>query len=108
MQNQVKVPKEIQELFIEAEACNALAIFHTNWLIPSPKALYYTIRKAKVNNLAWRALARVFPQMDERWTYHGITGIAHGPDEPELAVPKKPRAQRKPRVAAVAAVGESK
>ena len=103
MQNQVKVPKEIQELFIEAEACRELAKAHTNWLIPSPKALYYTIRSQKVLSLAWRTLERVFPQVVDGWSYNNKTGLAVAPDAPVELKPKKPRAPRKPKAAPVEA-----
>ena len=48
MTTQVKVPKEIQELFFEAKAFFNLAEAHKCGLIPSPKSFYYTLRAEKV------------------------------------------------------------
>lgn len=101
MQNQVKVPKEIQELFFEAEACNVLAAAHMSWWVPSPKVLYYTLRRDKVTALAWRTLERLFSQRMPGWTYDMLTCTASAPLDVSVSVehglPKKPRAPRKPK-----------
>lgn len=96
MTNQVKVPKEIQELFFEAAAFFSLAIFHSRWLIPSPKTFYYALRGEKVDAMAWRTLHKVFPKTAEGvWHYDINSGVANEVVDDK---PKAPRAPRKPKV----------
>lgn len=110
MTTQVKVPKEIQELFIEAEACAVLSNHFASRFIPSLKALYYTVRKLKVESLAWRALKKVFPEVGTSWIYSYQTGMAYAPTPVSSDVDKPPKKTRKPRAAkavvAVAGPGE--
>lgn len=106
MTTQVKVPKEIQELFIEAAACRELAHHFASWLIPSPKALYYTIRCLKVEAIAWKTLETLFPAVKDAWVYDNKTGMAFEPATATMPVaPKKTRKPRTPK-AVVAAPGE--
>lgn len=96
MVNQVKVPKEIQELFFEAAAFKQLAASHSRWVIPSPKAFYYAIRGEKVSALAWRTLMQTFPKVDMlNWNYDIALGIAAAP---AVEKPKAPRVPRKSKV----------
>lgn len=95
MTNQVKVPKEIQELFFEAHAFLTLADLHKRWFLPSPKAFYYAIRGEKVTALAWRTLIRTFPNINmTHWVYDSSIGMATAP------VVEKPKVPRKPKVKA--------
>jgi len=101
MTNQVKVPKEIQELFYEAYAYKTLADQHKRWLIPSPKAFYYAIRGEKVMTLAWRTLTQTFPNINmDHWRYDAVTGLAKAP---AVETPKAPRVPRKSKVKVEAA-----
>lgn len=98
MTNQVKVPKEIQELFYEAAAFSALSLSAMCWLIPSPKAYYYALRAEKVDALAWRTLKQLFPQTAVgEWKYDLALGVAFRVDEPVLT-PKAPRVPRKTKI----------
>jgi len=101
MANQVKVPKEIQEIFFEAAAFARLSINYSRWLIPSPKAFYYALKAEKVDALAWRTLKQIHKQTASGvWHYDLNTGVAHEITAFELVEPKpkKPRAPRKPKV----------
>lgn len=98
MANQVKVPKEIQELFFEAIAFNRLADASAKWILPSPKAFYYALRAVKVGSLAWRTLKQTFPNIDmAHWTYDATSGVAKAP---VIEKPKAPRVPRKAKVKA--------
>lgn len=98
MTNQVKVPKEIQELFFEAAAFKQLAANNSRWLIPSPKAFYWAIRGEKVSALAWRTLQQLSPTVNmSGWAYDAVTGLATAP---VAETPKAPRVPRKAKVKA--------
>lgn len=94
MSKTVKVPKEIQELFFEAAAAVSLSIYHSKWLIPSPKAFYYSLRGEKLDALAWRTLNKLFLETGEgSWRYDINNGIAY------KIVAETPKPPRAPRVA---------
>lgn len=98
MMNQVKVPKEIQELFFEAAAFQNLSESHAKWFLPSPKAFYYALRAEKVHALAWRTLKQITNNVDMAgWTYVASTGLATAP---VAETPKAPRVPRKSKVKA--------
>lgn len=98
MTNQIKVPKEIQELFFESAAFYTLALGARRWLLPSPKAFYYALRAGKVDAMAWRTLKQVFPQTAVgEWKYDIALGVAHRIDEPvKTRAPRKPKAKAEP------------
>lgn len=99
MTNQVKVPKEIQELFFEAAAYDRLVHSAARWILPSPKAFYYSLRAEKVEALAWRTLKQLAPQVASgEWRYDPALGMAVRTDEP--LKPKAPRVPRKAKVRA--------
>lgn len=105
--NQIKVPKEVMEVFYESVACKALAAHYARGFFPSLKAIYYKQKAVKADILAWRAMAAAHPAVkDGDWVIDTHTGLATKEVPPVADVPKKVRAPRKAKVAPAAAEGE--
>lgn len=102
MAKEIKVPKEVMEVFYESEACGALAADYDRGLFPSLKAIYYATRAVKADKLAWRAMFGAHPEvMVGTWHLNIDTGLCIKEDEPvmpgEFKAVKKTRAPRKPK-----------
>lgn len=93
---QIKLPKDIQELLYEAQACNNLAAEFSRGLLPSLKAVCYATRGARAEALAHKALRQTHPRMNKGvWLIKLEEGIAVD----TTPVVAKPKAPRKPRTA---------
>lgn len=97
---EVKVPKTIQEVLDEATACRTLATLHSRWLIPSPKAVMYSIKAAKLEQFAWKTLAATNATV-RKHLVAGVTleycqslGVAIIPDPVPTAKPRRPRTKK--------------
>lgn len=98
MTTSIKVPREVQELFWESDACRELAHAHDGGIFPSLKAIYYASRAGKARTLAWRAMKSVHAEVSHyTWHYNELMG-AIVKDEPPMP-PPAPKKTRKPRTA---------
>jgi len=97
---QVKVPKEVMDVFYESAACRAISeqYLARTWFI-SPKAIYYRARSEKARAVGWRGLQAVHPTVkDGVWELDIFTGVATK-EEPIGAAPiPKVKKPRKPKV----------
>lgn len=98
MTTSIKVPKEIQELFWESDACRELAKAHDEGILPSLKAIYYASKAGRARTLAWRAMKAAHAEVNHyTWHYDDLLGVITKMEAPgEYKTVKKPR---KPRAA---------
>jgi hypothetical protein len=109
MTTSIKVPKEVQELFWESDACRELARAHDEGILPSLKAIYYASRAGKARTLAWRALKSIHAEVSyHSWHYNELMGSIVKDELPVAVVPKKARKPRVAKEAAPTAAGENK
>ena len=97
MTTSIKVPKEIQELFWESDACRELAKAHDEGILPSLKAIYYASKAGRARMLAWRAMRAAHAEVNHyTWHYDDLLGVITKAELPTAIVAKK---TRKPRAA---------